>query len=260
MSHIAGMICEDGAVIGAIDCAPASTIAAGVAAAGTTFEVTRDLILAGTGRIGLGQRFAQVLAAVRSDSRFGQWEALRAARTICAEAVEDFKSTGSQLGEFAALVAFPSPEGCQLCEFAADLQPELKTPARPFACLGEGRSAGESFLHFFHRTLLAQSLPRPAEALFVVTWTLLTISAVEPGVAAAALRRGQGRQEWGKTGSAEPVAAAAVLRLAVLGREGPEMPPAVCALTPQQVSAQLERVRAAEKHLAKFRKRLVDGY
>jgi len=232
MSLIVGIRCNDGVALGAVELssAPAHTQPP---AQGVTFEISRDVVLAGSGRLGLGQRFAQVVSAVRADSRFNDWEPLRAARAICAEAVEDLQTTRSLPGQFAALVAFASAEGAQLCEFAAaDLQPELKTPARPFACLGSWCAAGESFLRFVFSTLLAERPPVLAEAVFAVTWTLIAAGGIDSNTS--------------------PV----LLRLAVLERESPEVSWTARRLTDEEVADQLGRVRAAGKHLAEFRERL----
>jgi hypothetical protein len=233
MNLLVGALCEDGVVIGAFDSGgfdPADEPTA------NTLVVESDLILAGTGRVGLGQRFADVVTEIRSDSRFLDWNGLRIARTIAAQASDDFASTHCDRGQFGALVAFRSSDGPQLCEFAArDLQPELKTPDRRFVAMGPGRSLATHFLKFLDKVLFADSPPSLSEGVFAATWTLEYALGSLAGTGAGATR------------------------IAVLAPEAADMPFAARLLSDSERSDRIAEVRGAEAHLAAYRARLSGG-
>ncbi|OHB83846.1 MAG: hypothetical protein A2V98_16935 [Planctomycetes bacterium RBG_16_64_12] len=232
-SLLVGILCEDGVVVGSADSGPRQTGGLDPAEESwaNTLVVERDLILAGTGRIGLGQRFADVVAAIRSDSRFPDWTGLAVAKFISAEVADDFASTRADKGQFGALVAFSACDGFHLCEFAqSDLQPELKTPERWFASMGAGRPVAEPFLHFLQRVYFAGSPPVLKEAAFAAAWALDFAA----GLPAAAV--------------------AAAPQIAVLAQETPGMSSAARLLSAQELADQIADVRAAEKHLAAYRR------
>jgi hypothetical protein len=198
-----------------------------------TFTVGDDLILACSGRAGLGRRFDEFVAAIRSDSRFQEWTGLATAKTICAEVVNDFASTGAEKGQFGALLAFAACDGVQLCEFApADLQPELKHAERCFALLGAGRPTAEPFAAFLRRVLFPDSLPTVPEGVFAATWIL--------------------DYTLGSSSRTEPQP----LRIAVLSEDDAELRPLARRLTPEESREALATVRGAEKHLAAYRRNL----
>ncbi|HUT90340.1 MAG TPA: hypothetical protein VMY37_12640 [Thermoguttaceae bacterium] len=233
MNLVVGVLCGDGIVVGAAASGAARAGARDAAEAppANTFVLRDDLILAGSGRVGLGQRFADVVGAIRSDSRFQEWTALGITKTICAEVVDDFASTRCDRGQFGALLAFAACDGFQLCEFSAgDLQPELKTPDRWFASMGAGKPIADPFLAFLQRAFFASSPPGLAEGVFAATWALDYTVGLGSGAGA--------RSE----------------QIAVLAEEGPDLPLTARLLTKIEIADCLAEVRAAEKHLASFRR------
>jgi len=233
MNVVVGLLCEDGVVVGAAD-SDASGAGASEARGphpANTFVVRDDLILGGSGRVGLGQRFADVVGAIRSDSRFQDWTALAITKTICAEVVDDFASTRCDRAPFGALLALVACDGLQLCEFApGDLQPELKTPDRWFASMGTGKPVAEPFLAFLQRTFLTRSPPGLAEGTLAAAWVLDYTVGLGLGAGTASER------------------------IAVLTEEGPGLPLTARLLTEIEIADRLAEVRAAEKHLASFRR------
>jgi len=233
MSLLVGVLCEDGVVVGAArsgmerggggdDREPSAVDLA---------VVDRDVILASVGARGLGQRCADVVAGIRSDSRFGEWAGLRIAKSICSDVVDDFASTRCEKGRFGALVAFAAADGFQLCEFPADdFQPELKTPECWFAAMGPGRHVAEPFVAFLCSVFFADSRPGLEGGVFAATWVL-----------DYAVGRGSG-------------AAVKPGEIAVLTREADGMRFAASLLSVTQRADALAEVRAAEKHLAAFRR------
>jgi len=238
MDLLVGVFCEDGVVVGSADSGAATAGGSGnVEEVSTnTLVVGRDVILAGAGRVGLGQRFAEVVKAIRSDSRFQNWTGLGIAKSICAEALDDFASTRSGNTQFGALLAFPACDGFQLCEFAPkDLQPELKGPKRCFAAMGTGRSAAGPFLAFLERVFFAESRPGLSEGVFAAAWALDYVVGPSSGVLPG------------------------VPQIAVLAEETPGTPLAARLLSARELADALAGVRAAEKHLAAYRRSLSSG-
>lgn len=238
MDLLVGVLCEDGVVVGSADSGTAGAGGSGSVeeASTTTFVVGRDVILAGAGRGGLAQRFAEVVTAIRSDSRFQNWTGLGVAKSICTEAIDDFASTRCGEGQFGALLAFPACDGFQLCEFAAkDLQPELKSADRWFAAMGTGRSAAGPLLAFLERVFFSESRPRLSEGVFAATWALDYVVGLSSGVVPGAPQIG------------------------VLAGETPGMPLAARLLSARELADSLAGVRAAEKHLAAYRRSLSSG-
>jgi hypothetical protein len=232
MNLLVGILCEDGVVVGAADSGPVRSGDPDLLdePPTNTFVIGDDLIFAGSGRVGLGQRFAEVVTAIRSDSRFRAWTGLSVARTICAEAARDFGSTRWEKGQFGALVAFCCSDGFQLGEFAArDLQPELKTPRRWFATMGTGRSVADPFLRFLQRVFFADSPPGLDAGVFAAIWTLDYAVGPEAG------------------------ASPGFPQIAVLAREGREMPVIARPLSAVELADRIAEVRACEKHLAAYR-------
>lgn len=228
-----GLLCEDGVVVGSAEsgAARAAGFDGGREPPTTTFVVGSDLILAGVGPAGMGQRFADVVTTLRSDSRFTQWTGLAIARTICAEAADDFASTRCDQGQFGALVAFAARDGFQLCRFAArDLQPELATPHRGFAAMGARQSVAYPFLDLLERVFFPGSPPKLEEGMFVAAWALDYAVGLETGRSAA------------------------TAQVAVLWQDVPNMPFTARLLGAGERSDLLARVRAAEKHLAAYRR------
>ncbi len=232
MGLLVGVLCRDGVVVGS---ACSGSVHAGVTDPGAnpseiTFTVRDDLVLAGSGRAGLGRRFNEVVGAVRSDSRFQEWTGLTIAKMICAEAIDDFASTRAEKGRFGALLAFSACDGVQLCEFApGDLQPELKHADRCFALMGAGRPVAEPFARFVRRVFFADSLPTVREGVFAATWILHYTTGSSSG------------------SEAEP------LRIAVLPEEDADLPPVARLLTAEESREALASVREAEKHLSAYR-------
>ena len=150
MTAIVGMLCSDGVVIGADS---SSTFSTGRE---RTIEQPSEklsiiegrIIVAGTGQVGLGQRFVEVVVDVWNNENF-QGTPLQIAKVLCANGIRDFASTGASI-EYGALVAYPAEGKPCLCEFAiTDFQPEMKTADRIWYCsMGSGQNITDPFLAF----------------------------------------------------------------------------------------------------------------
>jgi hypothetical protein len=183
MTVLVGVKCTDGVVIGADS---AATSAAGqvhlLKMASDKIEIVGGrVIVAGTGQIGLGQRFTKVVSDSH-DAKLFQGKRVDVARQLSASGVNDFATTGCAKGQYGALVAAPiEDDGC-LIEFAvADFQPEIKTAKLNFVAMGSGQMLAEPFLSFVARTFWESKMPDVQSAIFGVHWALAHTLRSAPG-------------------------------------------------------------------------------
>ena len=139
MTLLVGVLCSDGVVVAADS---AMTFGQGPGQFTISHQarkidiVSNQVIVAGTGQVGLGQRFAAKVKDLWTNNRLKGTE-VEASRIIAEESMKDFSSTGTQKGSFGAVVAFPKSQDFHLCEFATtDMQPELKTKKAWFVSMG----------------------------------------------------------------------------------------------------------------------------
>ncbi len=231
MGLIVGILCSDGVVVGSDSSRP--SLADDPPAAHRPLRKVAvlggDLVAACTGPVGLGQRFEQVLAELREDSRFHEWSPEVIARSIAAEALDEFARTRGDLRGFGALAGFACASGPRLCQFGmGDLQPEFLGAESWYAAMGPGRAAAESLLALLRRTLFSSGPLRMEHATLAVVWTLRHVIELAPG-------RAQGP-----------------MHVAVLSQGEMETGAAARLLSSGELAEQLERVRAAERHLANY--------
>lgn len=180
MTILVGILCQDGVVVGSdssVTFGPhisAKTIEHW--AVPKTFIVPPDMILAGTGQVGLCQRFHEVMWRYREANKKtvlcqNQHDV---ARSLCENAVKNFASTNAPKGEFGALVGMACGNSFHLCEFAAvDFQPEFKTvDGCWFTTMGSGQQIADPFLGFIGRALFKKQRPNLGDGVFAALWTL----------------------------------------------------------------------------------------
>ena len=174
MTILVGVLCKDGVVMGADGSA---TFAAGdlktIEQPTTKIEIVFDqIVIAGTGQIGLGQRFCRLFNTSWGEAaKVG--DGVDACRKMCEFAINDFASTRVEKGQYGALVAFPFKGEFKLCEFAArDLQPELKTDKLWYVSMGSGQLIVDPFLALMRRVFWTKGLPTHQDATFAVYWAL----------------------------------------------------------------------------------------
>lgn len=176
MTVIIGVLCTDGVVIGSDSAAtftagPTRTVEQPVTKMFVVGE--GEAIVAGTGAVGLGQRFTDVVDRISPKNDFRGNSALVNGKNISIAAINDFTSTKAPPGHFGALVAFASRGGCHLCEFgAADFQPELKTPEMWFVSMGCGQPLADPFLGLLRRVFFNGKQPSRSEGIFTALWAL----------------------------------------------------------------------------------------
>ena len=192
MTAVVGIQCPDGVIIGTDS---ALTLTSGLT---RTIEqpaeklviIGDSVIVAGTGQVGLGQRFTDVVQKAWEAKVFSNpTPALHKAKTLCKNALEDFASTSVQRGNYGALVAFVAESKAQLCEFTIiDFQPELKTGQLWYCSMGSTQHITDSFLALMRDILWKNGPPLLADGLFAATWTLDHAVAVNPGGVNAPVR------------------------------------------------------------------------
>jgi len=175
MTSIVGVLCKDGVVIGSDSSA---TFAYGVR---PTIEqpikkvdiIEKNVIVVGTGQIGLDQRFTEIVKEAYSNKLFSQKPYIEIGRSLAQSAIDNFASTRCEKGQCGALLAYATGDKFFLCEFAvADFQPEWKNENIWYVSLGCGQPITDPFLGFMRRIFWKEGMPNVADAIFVVTWTL----------------------------------------------------------------------------------------
>lgn len=175
MTVLVGIKCRDGVIIGSDSSA---TFAAGQI---RTIEQTTKkieivdgkIIVAGTGQIGLGQRFCHQVEQGWKNGAFKSLAAIPMATKICGLAGTDFASTQASKGQYGALVAFPADHKLHLCEFAtSDFQPELKTENIWYTSMGSGQLIADPFLGLMRKVFWSDGMPTLQDGIFIATWTL----------------------------------------------------------------------------------------
>lgn len=228
MTILVGTLCEDGVVIGADSSATygdGSTRTIEQPIHGKIQLVENQVIVAGTGQVGMGQRFKDIIECNRNALR--QKKPLDAVRYICAAAVRDFEATKARPGQFGAMLAYYREGIFTLCEFAmADMQPELKTKDLCFVSMGSGQIIADPFLALLRKVFWPGRLPKVNEAVFATTWVLTHAIEVNTG---------------GINGPAH---------IAVLSKPGKE--PVAEMLSNDQLQEHLGNIKGVEQHLQAY--------
>ena len=141
------------------------------------------MIVAGSGSVGLGQRFIRLIELAYANKIFlgGQHHYTAVGKLLCKQPIEDFASTHAQMGSYGALIGFPLGETTHLCEFAvSDFQPEFKD-AIWYCSIGGGQPITDPFLALMREVFWGQGMPTVQDATFAVTWALDHAVKVNPG-------------------------------------------------------------------------------
>ena len=174
MTAIVGILCQNGVVLGTDSSA---TFSSGqihtVEQPNQKIRIIGDsIILAGTGQVGLGQRFQAIVEKSWQDGIFKKKTALEITKYLSRVTLQDFDYTFAPKQQYGALVAFAAEGKFHLCEFAlADFQPELKTDVW-YASLGVTQHITDSFLALMREVFWKTGPPPLSGGEFVATWTL----------------------------------------------------------------------------------------
>lgn len=188
MTAVVGIRCTDGVVLGTDS---AATLAKGqqqrtIEQLTEKLHVVDDRVLvAGTGSVGVGQRFVDIISDICEDEFYKNHDVdgLSVGRALSKAALEDLRDTIASKGLYGALVAFPCRKDLYLCEFDTDhFQPELKTlDGIWYASMGSSQHITDSFLGFVRNVFWRDEPPNVNLGQFAVTWTLDQAVALNPG-------------------------------------------------------------------------------
>ena len=186
MTLTIGIRCPDGVVVGTDSAAPYGPYEL----APTIPQLFRHkiaiiddrVIVAGTGAIGLGQRFAAITRRHWEDKGFQNKTAVEIGKILAQNALTDFAQTGINLlkppgnnpESYGALVAIPSKQDPALIEFpTVGFQPEVKTGDLWYACMGSGQYVADPLLRFLRATFWETNAPSSCqEGIFAATMVL----------------------------------------------------------------------------------------
>lgn len=184
MTVLIGLLCEDGIVIGAD-----SSATLGNSLNIPTIEqkckkihvVAERVIVAGTGSIGLCQRFTHIVSEYWKADGFNK-PYQEVGRELSARGIQNYRSSGAPEGQFGALVAYATGGKFYLCEFAvSDFQPEFKDNALWYTSMGSGQLITDPFLGFLREIFWKDKLPLLNEGVFHVVWALWHTIKLNPG-------------------------------------------------------------------------------
>jgi len=186
MTILVGILCQDGVVIGSDSSATFSSPSF------PTIEqlckkikiIDTRIIIAGTGEVGLGQRFIDIVTRFWHNKGFMNKTPIMACTEICKEAVLNFIATRSKI-EYGALMAFAVNGRFILCEFPpGKLQPELKGYDGNlwYVAMGSGQMIADPFLGFIRRIFWKDTPPTNINGgIFAALWTLKHTINLNPG-------------------------------------------------------------------------------
>jgi 20S proteasome alpha/beta subunit len=175
MTILVGIKCKEGIIIGSDSSA---TFSAGqtptIEQSTKKIQILHNcIIVAGTGSVGLGQRFCDVIENAYASREFISLNGIQMATKITSLAIDNFMSTRVSPGQYGALVAYSADNDIHLCEFAsADMQPELKTTGIWYASMGSGQLIADPFLGLMRNVFWGDGMPSLQEGIFIATWTI----------------------------------------------------------------------------------------
>lgn len=232
MTVLVGINCSDGVVIGADGSA---TFAQGQRP--TVEQVTQKIrildgrvILAGTGSIGLDQRFAEILEDQWSNQKvFRKKSPSQGCVELSRAGLQNFDYTGCDINNigYGCLLAFPCNNQTCLFEFSPDrFQPEQKDERIWYVSMGSGQPIVDPFLALMRVVFWQEGPPTHRAGTFAVVWALEHAIRTNPG------------------GINHPI------QVAVLSRDSGDLRARL--LADDELQEHKENVAGAEQHLARY--------
>lgn len=175
MTVLVGIKCKDGIVIGSDSSA---TFGAGqfstIEQATKKIEVLHNkIIVAGTGQVGLGQRFCDQIEKSFAASAYKGLNGIEMSTKMANLCISDWAQTAATKGQYGALVAYPAKNDIHLCEFATqDFQPEHKTTHMWYASMGGGQLIADPFLGLMRNVFWEDGIPNLQDGIFIATWAI----------------------------------------------------------------------------------------
>ena len=184
MTALAGILCRNGVGIGSDS---ATTFSQGVTPSieqpsNKIHIIDNKLIIAGTGPIGINQRFCEIIEELWKQKKFAENSAIGCGKMMSHCLIQDLQKTFLKPGQYGALVAFTAKGGKpHLCEIGLkDLQPELKTEDMWFCTMGATYYMTDPFLGLLRGVYWDDKQPDLHDGIFAATWTI--DHAIELGV------------------------------------------------------------------------------
>ena len=144
-------------------------------------------IIAGTGSVGHGQRFRNVVETALKNKEFvaerngARQNPVDICRNISGATITDFQQTSTNPNLYSALLAVPVGGEPVLCQFDEGFQPTLHTEHMWFCSMGSTQPITDPFLALMREIFWPTGQPTVQEATLAVTWTLDHAIAVNPG-------------------------------------------------------------------------------
>lgn len=191
MTVVVGVKCTDGIVIGADSAATSADASARPVMMVSTEKVqtiSGKVIIAGTGSVGLGQRFGAMARALIQRPNGQPATCSDFTEELCKQVFDRFSKSGAHIGtnrfNYGALAALPYGDNGELVEFEyGNLQPELKTGKLFFASMGSGQTLADPFIAFVNEVLWRDEPPDVRWGSLGVYWALShTINFAHEGV------------------------------------------------------------------------------
>jgi hypothetical protein len=183
VTSIVGVLCRDGVVIGTDS---ATTFGGRVHTIEQRTEkldiVGNEVILAGTGSLGLRQRFRDIVEDAVGNDLFRKSRPIELGKYFSATALLDFSSTRAPQGTFGAMIAFPCQNSPYICTFDPEcFQPELIESRLWYDSMGSAKPITDPFLALMRKAFWTSGPPLVHDAVFAVTWALEHAVEVNPG-------------------------------------------------------------------------------
>lgn len=178
MTLVVGILCEDCVVIGTDSAMTFGhggvqhTIAQPLREKISIFK--EKVIVAGTGEVGLGQRFNRIVEKKTGGSKdLTSMTAIEAGEFLSREAIENFQKTFVSPGNYGALVAIPCRNTPTLIEFSlASFQPEIKDKDCWYVSMGSGQMVADPLLGFMRRVFWGDAPPNRQDGVFATAMVL----------------------------------------------------------------------------------------
>lgn len=183
MTSIIGVLCRDGAVIG-------TDSATTFGGRNRTIEqrtekldiLGEEIILAGTGSLGLRQRFRDIVRDALAKDLFKKSRPIELGKYFSMNTLKDFASTQAPSGAFGAMLAFSCQESPFICTFDPEhFQPELIDERLWYDSMGSAKHITDPFLALMRKAFWTDGPPLVYDAIFAVTWALEHAIEVNPG-------------------------------------------------------------------------------
>ena len=173
MTLVVGIRCNDGIVVGtdsAMTFGPTPEHPTIEQPLRKKIEIIQDsVIVAGTGYLGLGQRFVDIVREGWNGKLF-EAKGIDVGRSLAQKTLSDFSQTGVQQRSYGSLIAAPCKKKAELIEFRIiDFQPEVKDNDNWYVSMGSGQYVADPLLGFVRKTFWGDNPPNLQDGIFAAT-------------------------------------------------------------------------------------------